>query len=81
VQSEALVASPKRRFHYVKYFDIDSSTTHDAQLDAYYLIPNLGGNRLTNDGKTATKTTKLEGEGSQCSDVEEGELFIDARVF
>lgn len=46
-----IVAAIKNVSYYVKYFDMDSFSRHIFR--ECHLIPNLGGNRLTNDGKMA----------------------------
>lgn len=46
-----VVAAIKSVSYYVKYFDMDSFSFSTSSVCR--LIPNLGGNRLTNDGKMA----------------------------
>lgn len=49
---ESAIKSESMFVYYVKYFDMDSTTLSPRELS---LIPNLEGNRLTNDGKMAMK--------------------------
>lgn len=75
LRSGIMKVQSKVNLYYVKYFDMDSTTLSPRELS---LIPNLEGNRLTNDGKMAMK----KGESDFPRDEREKRgLFIDARVF